>query len=188
MSSDELDLEALIPPHITTRAELNQWEAENIGRAHDWIAARTPNVLELALLQELHRRMFDETWEWAGAFRRSDKNISPSHWTEVPRLVRDLIANTEIQYERSEKTPAALDELAIRFHYELVRVHPWPNGNGRHGRLATDLLLRMWGRPPFSWGSRVHLTKQGESRALYLAALKAADSGTFEELTRFARA
>lgn len=184
----ENESEGLIPPHLTTRAELNQWEVRNIGRANDWVAARTPNVLDLAFLKELHRRMFDETWEWAGAFRKSDKSISPYRWTEVPRLVRDLLENTQVQHEHSEKSLEALDGLAARFHHELVRIHPWPNGNGRHSRLATDVLLRSWGRPPFSWGSAAHPTKRGEIRARYIAALKAADAGAFDDLTRFVRA
>ncbi|MEX2181369.1 MAG: mobile mystery protein B [Gemmatimonadaceae bacterium] len=180
--------EELIPPHLTTRTELNQWEVQNIGRAIAWAGARKPNVLDLAFLQELHRRMFDETWEWAGTFRTSDKSISPYHWADVPRLAHDLIANTLVRYGHSEKSPKELDEMAVRFHHELVRIHPWPNGNGRHSRLATDLLLRSWGRPPFSWGSAAYPTKRGESRALYIAALRAADAGRFDDLTRFARA
>jgi len=184
---DEDTSEGLLPPHLTTRAELNQWEVRNIGRALDWIATRKHNVLEVAFLQELHRRMFDETWEWAGAFRTSDNNISPYHWTEVPRLLRDLVANTQFQYEHSEKTADAFDALAVRFHHELVRIHPWPNGNGRHSRLATDLLLRSWGRPPFSWGSAAHATTHEEIRPRYIGALKAADAGDFDDLILFAR-
>ncbi|MDA1081675.1 MAG: mobile mystery protein B [Gemmatimonadetes bacterium] len=178
----------LIPPHLTTRADLNQWEIRNIERAMGWIGGRTLNVLDQAILQELHRRMFDETWKWAGEFRDSDKSISAYHWTEVPRLVRDLLANTQAQYEHGAKIPKALDELAIRFHHEFVRIHPWPNGNGRHSRLATDLLLQSWERPPFSWGNAAHPTKSGEVRARYIAALRAADAGSFDELRRFARA
>ncbi len=33
------------------------------------------------------------------------------------------------------------DELAARFHHRLVQIHPFPNGNGRHGRISTDGLL-----------------------------------------------
>lgn len=119
--------------------------------------------LILKFLRELHRRMFDETWIWAGSFRRSDKSISPYHWTE------------------------ALDSLVVRFHHELVRIHPWPNGNGRHARLAAELLVSSWGRPPFSWGGAKHETSVSELRARYLGALKSADAGEFDELTWFAR-
>jgi len=184
---DEDEASDLIPSHLSTRAELNQWEAKNIERAHDWIAARSPRVLDVAFLRELHGRMFGETWAWAGEFRRAEKNLSPYHWTEVPRLLADLVANMRVQHERSERTPEALDELAIRFHHELVRIHPWPNGNGRHSRLATDLLLRGWGRPPFTWGNAGHQEHRGETRVRYIAALKRADAGDFDDLLRFAR-
>lgn len=46
-----------------------------------------------------------------------------------------------------------MGQLAARFHYELVSIHPFPNGNGRHARLATDLLLLRSGQARFSWGS-----------------------------------
>ena len=184
---DEDELEGLIPSHLMTRADLNQWEVTNIERAFMRLAARTPDMLDPANLQELHRRMFDETWEWAGAFRKSDKTISPFHWTEVPRLVDDLVANTRLQCERSSKTPEELDEIAMRFHHALVQIHPWPNGNGRHGRLATDLLLRDLGRPPFSWGGGVDSVPRGDLRGRYISALKAADAGEFDGLARFIR-
>ena len=34
------------------------------------------------------------------------------------------------------------DEIAARFHHKLVFIHPYPNGNGRHARLAADILLK----------------------------------------------
>lgn len=184
---DDDEAHGLIPPHVQTQAELNQWEAQNIERALTWSASRKPNVLGTAALRELHRRMFDETWEWAGEYRRSDKNISPYHWSEVPRLLRDLVANIEAQYENSPKTEQALDELAARFHHELVRIHPWANGNGRHSRFATDLLLRQWGRPPFTWGGATPAAVPKDVRAQYMSALRAADAGKPEELFRFVR-
>jgi fido (protein-threonine AMPylation protein) len=33
------------------------------------------------------------------------------------------------------------------------RLHPFPNGNGRHSRLASDCLALALGRPAFSWGA-----------------------------------
>jgi fido (protein-threonine AMPylation protein) len=131
--------------------------------------------------------MFGETWEWAGEYRKSDKSISPFHWTEVPRLLSDLFADTRVQNAHSAKTPDELGGIAVRFHHKLVQIHPWPNGNGRHGRLATDLLLRNWGRTPFSWGGATHWPTHGELRAHYLKALRAAGAGAFDALHRFVR-
>jgi fido (protein-threonine AMPylation protein) len=131
--------------------------------------------------------MFGATWEWAGSYRTSEKSISPFHWSEVPRLVEDLLANTRVQYEHANASPDALDSLAARFHHKLVHIHPWPNGNGRHARLTTDLLLRRWGRPPFSWGSATKYADDATPRKAYLTALRQADAGSYEELIRFVR-
>ena len=46
-----------------------------------------------------------------------------------------------------------LDEIAVRFHRELVWIHLFPNGNGRHARLITDALLIKLGGKPFTWGN-----------------------------------
>jgi len=185
---DAEEREGLIPQHIVSRDELNQWESLNLRAAHEWLAARrASDVLSVEFLGELHRRMFGRTWAWAGAFRKSDKTISPHHWTEVPRLMRDLVENTRAQHGASDKSPESVDDIAMRFHHSLVRIHPWPNGNGRYGRVATDLLLRQWERPEFAWGDAGDLTTTGTARARYIEALEKADGGEFETLRAFVR-
>lgn len=186
LSDGEAD--ALIPSHLATRAELNQWEAVNIARAHARYSRwRRMDVLSTDFLRTVHRRMFDSTWKWAGAYRRSDNNISPYAWHTVPVRVHDLVENVRAQYEASTKADAELDGIATHFHHELVRIHPWPNGNGRHARLATDLLLAQWGRPSFTWGSGANLVDGGSARAAYIDALRKADQGDLEPLRKFGR-
>jgi fido (protein-threonine AMPylation protein) len=67
-----------------------------------------------------------------------------------------------------------------------VWIHPFPNGNGRHARLATDLLSVRLGQPRFSWG-RVNLVDAGETRRAYVAALRAADGHDIQPLLEFVR-
>lgn len=185
---DDDETEGLIPANVRTKSERNAWEALNIAHAQELAFSRNAtDPLSADALRELHRQMFGETWKWAGTFRRSDKNLSPYNWSQVPALVHDLVQDTRARYEASLKTPAALDEIAMRFHHRLVRIHPWPNGNGRHARLATDLLLRYWGQPPFTWGSNSDLMSRGTARTRYLVALRAADEGDFGLLQEFVR-
>jgi fido (protein-threonine AMPylation protein) len=73
-----------------------------------------------------------------------------------------------------------------RFHHRLVSIHCYPNGNGRHARLAADLLLKSLGRDRFSWGSAT-LVDAGQTRARYVAALKAADIHDIGPLLAFVR-
>jgi len=174
----------LIPRHITTQGALDEWEQANILRAAEWAGKkRKLDVLTEDFCRDLHRRMFNRTWKWAGQFRQSDKNIG-CPWTQVPMRLRQLLDNTSFQL--GEKV-FPLDEAATRFHHQLVLVHPFPNGNGRHSRLMTDCLLKQQGSEPFSWGQR-NLVAAGKTRKRYIEALRAADAGDIRPLMAFVRA
>lgn len=183
---DPDESEGLIPTHVETRTELNQWEALNIARAQAEFTGHKQFDLSVESLHRLHRAMFGATWKWAGEYRKSDKNISPYHWTQVSALMHELVLDTRAQYDASDQTPSALDDIALRFHHRLVQIHPWPNGNGRHARLATDLLLASWRRPAFTWGN-ADPGRAAEARSRYIAALRAADDLDFRLLREFVR-
>ena len=177
---DPDEIEGLIPVHLTTRSELDRWEHDNIVGALEWFEIHKPkNILSETFMRELHRRMFGEVWSWAGKFRLSEKNIGiPFH--QIPVQLKLLIDDTRFWIEHSTYSP---DELVIRFHCRLVSIHPFPNGNGRHARLMTDLLLEnVLGRLAFSWGGR-----DGEARRSYIQALQAADAQDFGPILEFAR-
>lgn len=178
--------DALIPESVETREELNQFELLNIERAHAWLASRKRvDPLDTKFLRELHRRMFDQTWQWAGTYRKSVKTIGKDEVWQVPLLMDNLVKDIRVQYGKAGKSASELDKIAVRFHHRLTVIHAFPNGNGRHARLATDLLLQQWGRPAFAW--REALTAEGKARSGYLAALRAADKGDFAPLLAFAR-
>ena len=80
----------------------------------------------------------------------------------------------------------AVAGLSARFHHRLVLIHPFPNGNGRHARLATDLLLVRLDQPRFSWG-RANLVNVSETRQAYATALWAADARDIGPLLKFVR-
>ena len=58
----------LIPSHITTHAQLNEWEMANIVQGERWAFTRKhKNMLDSAFIRRLHQVMFGDTWRWAGA-------------------------------------------------------------------------------------------------------------------------
>jgi len=174
----------LIPRHIETKGALNDWEQENILQATKWLRrAKAPTVLSEGFCRDLHRRMFNQTWKWAGTFRKSDKNIG-CDWTLVAVKLNQLLGNAQYWVDNGTFPP---DELAARFHHALVWIHPFPNGNGRHARMMADALLKQLGRPAFSWGSGANLVSASAVRARYLAALRAADKNDFADLVAFVR-
>lgn len=173
----------LIPSHIRTQEELNEWEQANVLEAVRWMArARPKEILSEAFVCELHRRMFDRTWKWAGSFRRSDKNIGVD-WPQISIRLRELL--DDVRFWLEHKT-YPLGEVAARFHHRLVSIHPFANGNGRHARQITDVFLRRNGGAPFTWGSG-DLFSVGNVRERYIVALRAADGGDYGPLIAFVR-
>ena len=175
----------LVATHITTQGDLNAWEQINIAQGDRWAARQKKrDLLDEGFIRELHRQMFDKTWQWAGTFRNSNKNIGVD-WTQVAVRLRNLLDNSKYQIENHVYDA---DEIAVRFHHQLVWIHPFPNGNGRHARLMADLLAMRLGRPRLTWGGgKASVITVGELRKQYLAALRVADQGQINDLIAFAR-
>lgn len=181
---DPNEIEGLLLAHITTRAELDRWEQDNINEALAWIEQRRPkNVLNETFMRQLHKRMFGNIWKWAGDLRKSDKNIGVP-WYKIAVETRQLCDDAE--YWIANKTFHE-DEIAARFHHRLVSVHLFANGNGRHARLMADIILKnIFNRPYFTWGS-ANLIAAGTSRKNYIESLVAADKGDYLPLLNFVR-
>ena len=174
--------EALIPTYVTTRAELTAAEQACIADADRWAFSRKRDVLDARFLLTLHKRMFGRVWRWAGAYRQTPRNLGIDAY-RIPIEVQALINDVRYWIEHGTYPP---DEIAVRFHHRLVAIHPFPNGNGRHGRLAADLLAAQLGRPRFSWGG-ADLVEPAKLRTQYIKAQRAGDDHDIEPLLSFAR-
>jgi len=172
----------LIPAYIAYRAELNEAEQENIARGQDWALGRRRDLLTEKFIRNLHRRMLGDVWRWAGNFRRTERNLGIPFY-EIPMAVRELLEDTKAWVQYKTYPP---DEIAVRFHHRLVKIHPFSNGNGRHSRLMADLLVMSLGAERFTWGS-TNLQQAGDIRRRYIEALQAADNHDYAPLVRFAR-
>lgn len=165
--------------HIATQEELNEYEEQNIAKAMAWVGGRKrSDYLSELFIKELHRRMFNEVWEWAGEFRKSNKNIGVD-WQTISTELKKLLDDTKYWIEHKAYP---WNELVARFHHRLVWIHPFPNGNGRHSRLMTDLVNRYNGQPELTWGQS---TEKKDVRSRYIAALKRADQGDCRDLVLF---
>jgi len=179
---DPDELAQLRPSWVRTRGDLNRAEAEAIAVTQRSFARRVPpleTILDDLWLRQLHARMFGAVWGWAGSYRDTERNIG----VDARRIavdVRNLTADA-VWWFRSDE-PA--EEAAARFHHRLVWIHPFPNGNGRHARMASDLCLRSLGRPPLTWGRSLKLPSD-EVRRRYIAALRHADAGDLDPLVEF---
>lgn len=167
---------------ITTREDLNAAEQANILAGRAWALRSRAALTSVDYLRRLHRHMFGDVWSWAGKLRTIETNIGALPH-EIPVRLRQFLS--DLDYWRTNQTYPP-DELAARFHHGLVLIHPFTNGNGRHTRLAADLMCRQLGQDAFTWG-RDSLDSAGATRQAYLAALRAADQHDFAPLLAFVR-
>jgi len=173
-------------PDLSTKEELNEWERQNILEAYGWALdlknLRLQDPLTEPYVRELHLRMFDQTWKWAGIYRSTEKHIGIPHY-QIREALAALLGDA--RYWVEHQTFEA-DELAVRFHHRLVSIHPFANGNGRHSRLIADVLVQRQGRPVFTWGG-ADIVRAGDFRRSYIDALRAADKNDMQPLLTFAR-
>jgi Fic-DOC domain mobile mystery protein B len=184
---DPDELKDLIPDYISTMGELNQLEQSNIADGFVWAGKQDlDELMSATFVLKLHENMFKQVWKWAGETRKSNKNIG----VMKENIMTDfaiLIGNTKFWIENKTFSH---DEIAARFHHRLVQIHVFPNGNGRHARLMTDLLLQKLGENKFTWGTlsaHTPLEVEGKTRSDYVAALKKADKDDFVDLIKFVK-
>ena len=183
---DEDEKEGLRIPTITTRGELDEFEQLNIQKAFEW-TLKNKFKIEIILTEKfilnLHKTMFGEVWNWAGEFRKTNKNIGVDKFiigVELKKLIDDCKFWTK-------NNTFSQDEISLRFSHRIVQIHLFPNGNGRHSRLIGDIIVNhVYNLPVFSWGSK-DLIHKGNARQLYLQALRNADQGSYSKLLEFAR-
>lgn len=183
---DEDEKEGLIIRTITTRNELNEFEQANIEKAIEWTLKQSFSneaILSIDFVKTVHKRMFSHVWEWAGKFRKTNKNIGVDKYLIEQHL---QVLMDDCRFWIQNKTFPE-DEIAIRYKHRLVLIHPFPNGNGRHSRLCGDILVsHAFNRAVFTWGGK-DLAYQSDTRSAYLAAIYQADQENIEPLLRFAR-
>jgi len=183
---DEEEKEGLLIPTITARRDLDEFEQLGVEGALEWSRKRKfdlDQILSEDFVMELHKKMFEDIWKWAGKRRKSGKNIGVEK-DQIGIELKKLFDDCRYWIEHKVFTE---DEIAVRFSHRMVVIHPFPNGNGRHSRLIADILIsQVFARPVFSWGS-INLTTPGAARLEYLKALREADQGDYKSLVQFAR-
>ena len=180
------DLSGLLQ-EIATRGELNDAEALNIVNADEWLSsARIDDLFTVRFYRELHTRMFDQVWSWAGEFRTQTGVIT--NIGSAPQDVTRNLGQVALEFNREWKARNNTDDLLrfiARYHHALVLVHPFNNGNGRWSRLACDAVVAgLTDHPPIVWAMDI-LAVDSEERHAYIEALRQADQHDFQPLTSY---
>ena len=91
---------------------------------------------------------------------------------KIPTEVHDLV-----EYCKETKETVHPVVRAAVAHYNMVRIHPFQDGNGRGARILMNLILIKGGFPP--------VAVQVADRAEYLSALRSADEGDIAPFVSF---
>ena len=140
-------------------------------------------TFDLLHLQELHRRLFDHVFSWAGELRTVDISKGNSYFMPAERLVTGGAA-IAVYLRDSGLLERDVDgetfvHAAARVLSDVNYLHPFREGNGRAQRAFLDDIARVSGRF-LAW-------RNVSQHDHMLASIEAFDSGTgaaFEPLFR----
>lgn len=86
----------------------------------------------------LHSRLYEGVWSWSGKWRRHEINIGVAP-EEIQVELRNSCDSLVYRWENTDDWSAR--ELGIAVHAEVVRVHPFVDGNGCSSRFVADLVF-----------------------------------------------
>lgn len=144
--------------HFESLLKLEQLQAENFVREYQAYLIQVfsgdlsyREILTASYLYELHDSCFTEVFTWAGVIRTRPPGFAGVAPEQIRNSVLELMDTLRYQIEEVETIPAV--EVAMRAHHELVKIHPFVDGNGRTTRLFADLLLASLSEPAsvFNW-------------------------------------
>ncbi|MDO5067435.1 MAG: Fic family protein [Propionibacteriaceae bacterium] len=139
-----------------TQVYRNLLDIRDAGQLHDVesvvVAERTRELLErpelvehsfdVEHLQAIHRHLFQDVYAWAGEFRAFDMSklggqgfaFQPDGVREHLERAFDVVAEVEWERLDQERFPRAMAWVYAELNY----AHPFPEGNGRTGKLFLE--------------------------------------------------
>lgn len=126
------------------------YEAKNLADITERLLQNQDQALNIELVLSLHKILLTHIHDnWAGRFRRNKEWVRVgthigANSDFVPELMDELVA----VYNKNNNT-YFLDKIAW-FHAEFETIHPFPDGNGRIGRVIINQQLMKLGYPPIT--------------------------------------
>ncbi|GGK27736.1 hypothetical protein GCM10007962_22490 [Yeosuana aromativorans] len=136
-------------------------------------------IITKELLTELHSQIVID----GGKYRENKVFVDDqtsiiktefSNISEIDSNIDSLILWINEELKTQEMHPAL---IAVIFHYKLVLIHPFSDGNGRLARIIASLILLSFNFPP------PIITES--DRFEYIVSLRNADSGDIKPLLKF---
>jgi hypothetical protein len=186
-------IQLLLEEGVVTGAahDLKEWmEAKAYGEAARWtygdafrgLYSRDGSArITESIIRHIHQLTVESVWvhfppenlrsdEKPGGYRTG--NIEPLREglaPTVPSVISSLVGDWVEEVNGALPENCHVIEHLAELHAKFERIHPFPDGNGRAGRLVLSLLLVRHGYPPA-------IIYKGE-RKRYLSRLRRADEG-----------
>jgi len=165
---------------LIDKDQINFIEATGIAKAELYIFSLDIEIeITSQLILLIHKIAFGDLYEWGGKWRSINVLVGkllPPEPVKIINLIFQYLDNLNYKLAKSTNKSDHVD-LLVYCHYEFVRIHPFNNGNGRTGRLLMNLVAFKLGYKPLELYYRT-----GNSRKLYIDALREADKGNFKLL------
>lgn len=167
---------------LTDKNQINEMEATGIAKSElNIFELETDIELSTSLILEIHKIAFSELYDWAGKWRKTEVYVGqliPPKPNKVLHSMYQFLDNLNFKISISKNRTEHIDSL-VYAHYEFIKIHPFNNGNGRTGRILMNLVALKFGYKPLELYHR-----EGQSRKLYINAMKDADNGNFNTLSQ----
>lgn len=134
------------------------FEAKNLATVTEHLLDNPDEALSIDLILSLHQTLLTGIRnDWAGRFRRGKEWVRVgNHMGANPDFVSGLMSGLVDKYVEDDQL-YFLDKIAW-FHAEFETIHPFPDGNGRIGRVLINQQLTRLGYPPIIIPSKGKLT------------------------------
>lgn len=167
---------------VTLMGELDALEQANINKGLLWLKRKSfkscDEYLNVSFSNDLHKKLYGEVWNWAGSYRKSEKNIGIDPH-KITIGMHNFFEDVKIWVDQKAYPER---ELLARFHHRLVHIHPYPNGNGRFSRILTNLLSKELLGRELSWYSGLPAK---ERRDQYIGVLREADIKNYQPIIEY---
>ncbi|WP_288883412.1 Fic family protein [Pedobacter panaciterrae] len=154
---------------LNNRSLYEAYEILDHFKAYEFVFNDLKQPLTENLIKQVQRILTENTLKFA-------KGLEPGEYTNTQMAAGDtvfgdfrvsiarmpsLISSTELAMEKAELHPL---DISARFHQFFIYLHPFPDGNGRTGRLISNFILAKFNLP--------HVIIGAEEKAAYIEALK----------------
>lgn len=157
----------LMRDKIRSDCEIREiYEAKNLAKATGYVWENPNEKLSVDLILKLHKILLTDISGFAGRFRADGEWVRiGTHIGANPAFVNSLMYELVEKYNQLDED-YFLDKIAY-FHAEFENIHPFSDGNGRIGRLLTNLQLQTLGLPPIIVANKSKTTEYYPALATY---------------------